>query len=134
MGLRIKLISLVIGLIFLYFVFRSIKRNSFRPTYAILWISISFLLISIPIFEGFYKWFSVHIIGIIDARHIIYIGLIGFLLIFNFYLTIKISNMSDMIQEMLSHIAILQNAVEKLSGKSESENHALAQKENEVNP
>ena len=128
MGLRIKLIALIIGLIFLYFVFRSIKRNSFRPTYAILWISISFLLISIPIFEGFYKWFSVNIIGIIDARHIIYIGLIGFLLIFNFYLTIKISNMSDMIQEILSNLAILQNAIEKLSKEDKPEVNILGPK------
>jgi hypothetical protein len=113
MGIKIKLVALIIGIIFAFFIFRFIKRNSFRPSYAVLWLSICFLLVSIPIFETFYKWIASNIIGIDDARHIIYIGLIGFLLIFNFYLTIMITKMSDRIHELISFVAVLENKISK---------------------
>lgn len=111
MGLKIKIISLILGFIFFYFVFRFVKKNSFRPSYAFLWIVISLFFISIPIFENFYKWIATSVIGINDARHIIYIGTIGFLLIYIFYLTIKVSRMNDQIQELISCTAILEKKI-----------------------
>ena len=116
MGVRIILISTVVGLIFFVFILRLIKKNTIRPSYAVLWIGISLFLVSIPVFEFFYKWIAVSLIGLVDARHIIYIALIGFLLIYVFYLTTKMSQMSDRIQELISFTAILEN---KLSRKSD---------------
>ena len=111
MGLKIQLIALVIGLIFIVFVFRYIKRNSFRPAYGVLWLGIAFFLISIPLLEFFYKWIAVNLIGLEDARHIIYISMIGFLLIFNFHLTIFVSRLSDRNQEIISMLAVLENKI-----------------------
>lgn len=111
MGLRLKLISLILGLTFFLVVSWFVKKNSFRPSYAILWMFVSFFLISIPVFESFYVWVAYSVVGIIDARHIIYIGLIGFLLIYVFYLTSKVSQMSDQIQELISFTAILENTL-----------------------
>lgn len=111
MGIKIKILAFIIGLIFFYFVLRFIKKNAFRPTYAFLWISISTFLISIPLLEPFYKWIAVSALGIEDARHIIYIALIGFLLIYVFYLTSRISQMSDQIQVLISHSAMLEKEI-----------------------
>lgn len=115
MGLKVKLIALVVGLIYTFFVLRFVQRKSFRPGYAVLWLSIAFFLISIPVFESFYKWFTVKLVGIIDARHIIYISLIGFLLIFSFHLTIFISRLSDRVQELISYVAVLENKLKKFN-------------------
>ena len=111
MGIKIQIISLLLGLIFFYFVFRFVKRNTFRPSYAFLWILIGLFLLTIPILERFYKWIAVTVIGISDARHIIYVGVIGFLLVYIFYLTIRISAINDQIQELISHTAILEKRV-----------------------
>jgi len=108
MGIKIQVISFLLGIVFLYFVFRFVKRNTFRPSYAFLWILVALFLVTIPVFESFYKWFATDVIGINDARHIIYVGIIGFLLIFLFYLTIRISKMNDQIQELISYTAILE--------------------------
>jgi len=108
MGLKIKIISLILGLVFVYFVFRFVKKNTFRPSYAVLWILVALFLVSIPVVEKFYKWIATMVIGITDARHIIYAGLIGFLLIYIFYLTIRISRMNDQVQELISYTAILE--------------------------
>ena len=108
MGIRIQIIGLIIGLIFFIGVLRYIKKNSFNPGQSVLWIFLCLFLISIPVLEPFYKWIATDIIGINDARHIIYIFIIGFLLIYNFYLSSKITKMSDQIQNLISFTAILE--------------------------
>lgn len=107
MGIVLKIILGVSGLGFFIFVFLFVKKNSFRPSYAVLWIFISLFLISIPFFESFYSWISYTVLSFADARHLIYMVLIGFLLIYIFYLTTKISRMSDQIQQLISYTAII---------------------------
>jgi hypothetical protein len=109
MGLKIKLIALSIGLVFFFFIAWYSKKNTFKPSYTFLWFFVSAFLISIPVAEPFYKWIATSLIGIVDTRHIIYIVLIGFLLVYVFYLTIKISILSDQVQELISFTAILEN-------------------------
>ena len=75
------------------------------------YIAVSLFLMSVPIFEPFYVWFTYSVLGIIDARHTIYIGLIGFLLIYVFYLTTKVSRMDDRMQQMISFMAVFEKSV-----------------------
>ena len=113
MGLKIKLIAFIAGVAFFLLVLRSIKRNSMRPSYAVLWVGVSTFLVSVSVLEPFYHWLAASVIGIVDARHVIYIGLIGFLLVYIFYLTQKISRMSDQIQIILSELAIVEDEVRR---------------------
>lgn len=113
MGIKIQIIAVLLGLSFFTFVARYIKQKSFNPGFSILWIGVSLFLISIPFGEQFYKWFAVNVLGIDDARHIIYIALIGFLLIYNFNISSKISKMNDQIQILISHNAYLETEIEK---------------------
>jgi hypothetical protein len=113
MGLRIKLLAFCIGLLFSYFVLRSIRRNSMRPAHAVLWIGISAFLLSISVLEPFYRWVATSIIGIVDARHVIYIVLIGFLLIYVFHLTQTISSMADRIQVLVSQLSIVEAQLDR---------------------
>ena len=89
-----------------------------RPAYAILWLCFSIFLISISVLDFFYRWMAYNIVGLSDARHIIYIAFFGFLFVYIFYLTIKISEMSDRIQILISALAILE-AKEKNSEADE---------------
>jgi len=118
MGLKIQIIAFVIGVVFFVFILRSIKKNSFAPTISVLWILVAIFLLSIPIFQQFYQWITYNVIGIVDARHIIYIVLIGFLLIYNYYLSSKITLMNDQIKHLISFTAILEN---KIKGKNENQ-------------
>jgi hypothetical protein len=107
MGLEVKILAVCVGFGFLLFVLISIRRNMLRPSFAVLWISISFFLLSIPLLEPLYKSLA-NVVGISDARHVIYIALIGFLLVYVFYLSLRISCMSDRIQILLSQLAIVE--------------------------
>jgi hypothetical protein len=118
MGIRIQIIALAIGIVFFLGILRYIKKNSFNPGQSVLWIILCLFFISIPLLEPFYKWIATDIIGIVDARHIIYIFIIGFLLIYIFYLTSKVTKMSDQIQNLISFTAILEK---RISEKERSE-------------
>jgi hypothetical protein len=113
MGLKIKLLAFLVGIGFFGFVLRSIRGNSMRPSYAVLWTAVSLFLVSVSVLEPFYRWIAGSVIGIVDARHVIYIGLIGFLLVYVFYLTQKISRMGDQIQVLLSQLAIVEDEVRR---------------------
>lgn len=113
MGLKIKLIAFLLGLIFLLVVSRNVRRNVFRPAYAVMWIGMSVFLVSISLLEPFYKWLATSVLGIEDARHIIYIALIGFLLVHLFYLTAMVSRMSNQLQQLISQMAVLESKLAK---------------------
>jgi hypothetical protein len=114
MGIKIQIIAVVLGITFFFFIAKFIKKKSFNPSYSVMWILVSLFLISIPIFQNVYQYVSHDLLGLDDARHIIYIALIGFLLIFNFYITTKLTKMSDQVQILITNSAILENKIEKL--------------------
>ncbi|HWQ81483.1 MAG TPA: DUF2304 domain-containing protein [Ignavibacteria bacterium] len=113
MGFQIKLLAILIGFFFLILVLNQVRKNNMHPSYSVLWVLVSLFLLSVPILEPLYKWIATALIGIIDARHIIYVVLIGFLLIYIFFLTVKITRMSDQIQNLISHTSILENEIRK---------------------
>jgi len=118
MGLKIKILALLVGISFFFFVLRSIQRNSMRPAYAVLWTMIALFLVSISVLEPFYQWIAGSVIGIVDARHVVYIVLIGFLMVYVFYLTQKLSRMSDQIQILLSQLAIVEDELRRKLDRS----------------
>jgi hypothetical protein len=109
MGLRIKLIAFVLGFMFLCVVVRAVRQNTLRPLYAVLWLSLAGFLLSIAILEPFYKWLATSVIGVYDARHLIYVAVIGFLLAYSLYLTTMVSRMSNQIRHLISAVAILES-------------------------
>ena len=75
---------------------------------------------SVPVVETFYTWLTYSVIGIVDGRHTIYIGIIGFLLVYVFYMTTKVSMMDDRIQELISTAAILEKQLRDLEREREA--------------
>lgn len=125
MGLKIKLIAFALGLVFFYVVLRNVKRNMFRPSYAVLWLGMSLFLLSIAVLEPLYKWIATSVIGIVDARHIIYIALISFLLVYVFFLTSMVTRMSSQIQQLISTVAILEaKLAERIKPQTKSQDAA----------
>jgi len=108
MGLKIKLIAFALGLVFFCVVLRNVKRNTFRPSYAVLWLGMSLFLLSIAVLEPLYKWIATSVIGILDARHIIYIALIGFLVVYVFFLTSTVTRLSNQVLQLISAVAVLE--------------------------
>lgn len=112
MPISIKILAYLAGLILLLTFIRLIKKKTVKPFYSALWLLVTLFVISISVFEKFYKWIST-LLGISDASFLIIVGLIFFLLIYVLYLSVKTSEMSFRIQELISHSSILENEIRK---------------------
>ena len=128
---KIKLIAFILGIIFFFFIARYSKKNTLKPSYTFLWFLVSSFLVSIPTAEPLYQWVATSLVGIIDTRHIIYIALIGFMLIYIFYLTIKLSKLSDQVQELISFTAILENRQNRILFSIENNDFEKSDTKNE---
>ncbi|MBN1115264.1 MAG: DUF2304 domain-containing protein [Oligoflexia bacterium] len=114
MGIKLKIISIIVTLVFVFFVFKFIKKSKIRPSSAILWLTVCAFLLSIPVFEKYYQFISLHLFGMVHTIHFIYIGLIVFLLIYSFYLTIQLNKVSDRVQFLITHTAINEKEIREL--------------------
>ena len=119
MQLSLKIIALLFGLIFLIIFISLLRRKNVKPFYSTLWLIVSIFMISLVLFEKFYKWIATSL-GITDASFLIIVGLISFLLAYVLHLSIKICQMSDRIQELISFNSILELEIRKLNKKVNS--------------
>lgn len=117
MQLSLKLLTLLLGFVFLAAFILLVRKKNVKPFYSTLWLLVSVFMISLVVFEKFYKWIATSL-GVTDASFLIIVGIISFLLIYVLYLSIKISQMSDRIQELISFTGILEHEIRKLKGNS----------------
>ncbi|OQC65240.1 MAG: hypothetical protein BWX49_00067 [Bacteroidetes bacterium ADurb.Bin008] len=113
MQISLKIIVLLFGISFLLVFVSLVRRKNIKPFYSTLWLLVSLLMISLVVFEKFYKWVAT-LLGITDASFLVIVSLISFLLIYVLHLSIRISQMSDRMQELISHIGILDHQIRKL--------------------
>lgn len=112
MGANIKIAAIIAGIVFIFLVLKFSKKIMIRPSYTILWLLVSLFLISIPVFENLYRYLAHDVFGLSDATNIIYIGLIFFILIYQFYITLKINNLSDQVQIIISNLSIVEKKID----------------------
>ena len=113
MTLSIKILVLLFSIVFFAVFISVVRKRNMKTFYSSLWLLVSFFMLSLVVFEGFYKWLAT-ILGITDASFLIIVGLIFFLLIYVLHLSEKVSEMSSRIQELISHNSILENEIRKL--------------------
>lgn len=83
------------------------KRGSVKPFYSALWLVVSGGMLSLVVFEKHYKH-AADWLGLRDASFLVFVGAILFLLVYVVHLSIKISELSDRVQELISNTAILE--------------------------
>lgn len=113
MSLFVKILALIFGILFFSIFITLVKKKSISPFYSTLWFFVSLFLLSFVLFENFYQKLAVFL-RIENATFLIIVGLISFLLIYVLYLSIKISELSNKIQELISHSSILELEIRKL--------------------
>jgi hypothetical protein len=115
MNIKLQVFSFILGILFFLVILYNIKRKKFSPSYSVLWIILSFILILIPIFQSFLigiaRYFGVY------AENLVYMLLIGFLLIYVLYLTSKVVRLNNQVKELISNSAILENELKEINKK-----------------
>lgn len=108
MDINQQITAFLAGILLLSLVMRLMKRERLHPSFSALWIGISIFLISMPLLGDFYRWLAHHVLGVSGGDHVVYISLIGFLIMYVFYLTGKICRMIDQITKLISTVAMLE--------------------------
>jgi hypothetical protein len=112
MGLHLKLIFVAIVLSISMAVFLALRRGAIRGGFVAFWMLVCMVMISIPLFDAFYKWLA-QAMGLFFAIDMIYVFSILFLMLYVFYLTVKIQNVQDISYVLMSKCAILESLVRK---------------------
>lgn len=110
---NIRILLIIFSCAFFLGFIALIKHRSVKSFYSFLWLIVTLGMISIVIFEKFYKGLAT-MLGISDASFMIIVALIAFLMVYVFYLSVKTSEMNDRIQELISATAILEHDLRKL--------------------
>jgi len=121
MQLSLKLLAVLLGIVFLIVFFSLLRKKNIKPFYSALWLLVSIFMLSLVAFESLYKWIA-NTLGIPDASFLIIVSLISFLLIYVLYLSIKLSQMSDRIQELISITGILEYEIRKINKNKHEDN------------
>lgn len=108
MDIKQQIFALIAGLILLALVCRLLKNERLHPSFAALWIGMAVFLLSISVFGEMYRWLAHSVLGVTGGDHVIYISLIGFLIMYVFYLTGKLCRMIDQITKLISTVAMLE--------------------------
>jgi hypothetical protein len=129
MQLSLKILILLFSFIFLVVFISLLKRRNIKPFYSTLWLMVSLFMISLVAFEKGYKWIATSL-GIADASFLIIVSLISFLLVYVLHLSIRISQMSDRIQELISYAGILEHEIRKSKEAGDQINSSLTDTNN----
>jgi hypothetical protein len=106
MPLNFKILAFLSSLVFFGVFIGLVKRKSIKPFYAFLWFTIAVIFLSVVLFEKMYKSLA-DFLQLTDASFIIIVGVLFFLMVYVLHLSIRISELNDRIQELISHSAIL---------------------------
>jgi hypothetical protein len=96
------------------------KRGAVKPFYSTLWLLVSVLMLSLAILEKQYKSLADEL-GIRDASFLVFVGAILFMLVYILHLSLKISELSDRMQEIISNVSILEQRLRRVQASSDAQ-------------
>ena len=118
MQLSLKIIAALCSVAFFVTFLFLVRKRSVTPFYSTLWLCVSVLMLSLVVFEGFYKSIAVHL-HIRDASFLVFIGAILFLLVYVLHLSVRMSELSDRVQELISSVAVLDRKISRANRKGD---------------
>ncbi|MDX9930178.1 MAG: DUF2304 domain-containing protein [Bacteroidales bacterium] len=107
MGTIVKLLAVTYSMVLFGAFILLVKSKAVKPFYSALWMVISLFMLSFVIFENLWKSLA-SFLQIESATIFVIVGLISFLLIYVLHLSVKISEISNRTQELITHNAILE--------------------------
>lgn len=113
MDIKQQIFALAAGLLIIFLVISQLKKEKLHSSFAALWIGIGLFLISLSFLGDFYRYIARSVLNVSGGDHFIYITVIGFLLVYVFYLTSKICRMIDQITKLISTVAMLEARKDK---------------------
>ncbi len=109
---RLIIELIIVNILFILFIYRSIKRNKISLKYSLFWIVSSIIMIFCALTPKLQQQIA-HFIGIQTASNMIFLFLIGILLIISFILTVIVSKHKEKITLLVEEIGILKEQINR---------------------
>ena len=110
MDWQLQIASAIVGIFGLAVVAVSLRNARLYPSYAALWFGIGAFFVALPFLSGVLRQVA-EFFGIIGVNHLIYASLFCFLLIYIFYLTRKVCELTHRVERLIVSLAILEQGI-----------------------
>lgn len=117
-SIRIQILSIVLALAFMFFIFRLIAKGKLREEYSIIWIICTVILL---VFSFWRNGLDVvaNLLGVYYAPSLIFLGAIFAIVIFLVHLSVVNSRQHRQIKDLTQEMALLKEKIESLKNKKD---------------
>lgn len=112
MSIALRLLLLIASIFTFLYIVRKLRKSQLQVMDTVFWIVLSTILIVLSIFPQIAYWIA-NILGIQSPVNFIFLLIIFMLMIRNFLLTIKVSQLEDKLKTLVEELAIRENASRK---------------------
>lgn len=114
---RLQILSIIVSISLLLFIFGLIKRKRLKEEYSLLWLGFSFIFIILSSFKPLLAMFA-HTIGIIYAPAALLLMLIVSLFFILIQFSVVISKLSESNKNLIQEVGILKAEIKKINLQS----------------
>jgi len=109
--IRIQLLTIVVNIFFLVYIFRLIVKGKLREEYAIVWLICTLFIM---LFSFWRRGLDViaHFLGVFEAPNLVFTGAIFAIFIYLLHLSVVASKLQNNIRKLSQEIAHLKLAIE----------------------
>ncbi len=112
MSIGLRVLLLIASIFTFLYIVRKLKKSQLQVMDTVFWIVLATILIVLSVFPQIAYWIA-KVIGIQSPVNFIFLLIIFMLLMRNFLLTIKVSQLDDKLRTLVEEIAIRENASRK---------------------
>lgn len=118
---KIQIISVVISVLFLFFVFELVRRRAIKEAYAILWFSSGMVFIALSVWKRGLDYFS-QLVGIYYPPAFLFLMLIFALILILVQFSVVVSSHHESLKKLTQEIALLKAEIETEKHKKNNSN------------
>lgn len=112
MSIALRLLLLIASIFTFLYIVRKLRKSQLQVMDTVFWIVLATILIVLSIFPQIAYWIA-NILEIQSPVNFIFLLIIFMLMIRNFLLTIKVSQLEDKLKTLVEELAIRENASRK---------------------
>jgi hypothetical protein len=112
MSIALRVLLLIASIFTFLYIVRKLRKSQLQVMDTVFWIVLATILIVLSIFPQIAYWIA-NILGIQSPVNFIFLLIIFMLMIRNFLLTIKVSQLEDKLKTLVEELAIRENASRK---------------------
>lgn len=116
MDIRLKLLSFVVTLFFVAFIFSLLRNRKLKESLSLVWLFFSGVIVIVMIFFNLVEEMA-ELLWIKEPNNLLFLFAIVFTISACIIISVEVSNLSDQIKNLSQELALFKNKMEKKKNK-----------------